>query len=266
MKQRLHACYTGPCQTPERTEYEKQNITSMSAQSIISTPLAMCIAGQQQMTPMGTSAVFRAKSLQRSTCSTLEALDGVHPPFQASSSCNPPSQQMIHRRSCFKAGKKTKEAAAANPVLALVHHRRLITFDEVVRVRTVSCTTCCTRADRLWYQPSDYGRFRTKIGKLAILAKKYQQEHGKSVHWPGMEKFSDIAGTDTYSAAQRRSLAIGSVLLEQFCQRQQGCINQERISALYKLKTLQAQELAWERAAVLRVSHNHDDCEENDDE
>jgi hypothetical protein len=162
-----------------------------------------------------------------------------------------------------------KAKAAANPAMPLVKRCRSITFDEVVRVRVISYATSATCADRLWYQDSDYDRFRTKIVKLATLAKKYQQEHGKTVHLPGMERWivedTDAAtATDFLSTSQLRSQAIGSVLMEQFCQRRQGYINNERISALYRLTTMQAHILAWERAATMRINCHDDDDHDND--
>jgi hypothetical protein len=220
---------------------------------VILRPLAICLAGQKWMSPVETSAGIQEKSLLRSMCTTSVVLEDINPPFQVSSSCAPPSLKP-QLRSCFKTVKKTKEAEAANPTVIRL---RSITFDENVRVRMVAYTTSTTRADRLWYRDSDYERFRTKIVKLATLAKQYQQEHGKKVHLPGMERWI-VEDTDTATAkdflstARLRSQAIGSVLMEQFCQRQKGQINHERISALYRLTTMQAHILAWERAATMR--------------
>jgi hypothetical protein len=241
----------------------------MNAPPIISGLLAVtpvCAVGQQWLSPMENPAVIRVKSLSRSTGSTSIALDGVHPPLQVSSTCTTPPIQQQHR-GCFVSKKTT--AAADNTVMSTSDRRRSVTFDEVVRVRTVSYTTSVTLVNRLWYQNADYERFRTKIGKLVTLAREYQQQHGQDVYLPGMEKFmvddtDSAVASDIPSTAQLRSQAIGSVLMEQFCQRQQRYSNQGRISALYRLTTMQAQILAWERADILRNSCIVDDVDADD--
>jgi hypothetical protein len=241
----------------------------MNVPPIISSPLSVtpvCAAGQQWLSPMGSSAVFRVKSLSRSKGCASVALDGVHRPLPVSSTCTAPSIYQ-QRRGCFVTKKST--AAADSTTMSMSDRRRSVTFDEVVRVRTVSYTTSVTRVNRLWYQNADYERFRAKIGKLVTLAREYQQQHGQSVYLPGMEKFmvddTDTAvASDIPSTAQLRSQAIGSVLMEQFCQRQQRYSNQERISALYRLTTMRAQMLAWERADVLRNSCIDDNVDADD--
>jgi hypothetical protein len=55
------------------------------------------------------------------------------------------------------------------------------------------------------------------------------------------------------------SQAIDSVLMEQLCQRKQGYINEERLSALYRLIARRPQVLAWERAAAMCITENDDD-------
>jgi hypothetical protein len=120
---------------------------------ITPSPLGICDADEQRMSLITTPVV-----------------EGVDTPFQVSSSCNqrmPPLQ--LQRRNCFHATKKTKPAA--NPSLPVSNRLCSITFDEVVRVRMVACSKSVTRVYRLWYQDSDYERFRARITKLATLAK-----------------------------------------------------------------------------------------------
>jgi hypothetical protein len=248
----------------------------MNAPPIISSPLVVtrvCGAGQQWMSPTGSPTLFRAKSVQLQLLqrSPRTISEGITLPFHISSSlsslssCTTPLSLRPQRNSCFKSANKS---SVNKPMVN--HSRRSITFDEVVHVRTVSYATSATRADRLWYQDSDYERFRTKISKLAILAKKYQQQHGKSAHLPGMEKwimddtFDTANSTNINSITHLRSQAIGIVLMEQFCQRQQGQSNQERISALYRLTSLRSQIMARERAAAIRIRSHEAGADDHD--
>jgi hypothetical protein len=241
----------------------------MSTVSIISSPSVVCAADRQWMSQMGSPTAFLGKSLQQSICTTSVAIEGGPPPFQVSSNCSPYSSQ-LQRRSCFQAAKKTKEVVATGdpaPNLARpmeVNRRCSITFNAVVRVRVVSYAKSSIGADHLWYQHADYERFRAKIGKLANLAKIYREQHGIDVHLPGMEKFmeedSDTAVASGHpSTAQLRLQVVDSVLTEQYCQRQQGYTNEERISSLCRLSTMRAQVLAWERAAAMRLDDTDDD-------
>jgi hypothetical protein len=142
---------------------------------------------------------------------------------------------------------------------------RYFAHNEVVPFRTVSYATSATTVDRLWYQKADYQRFRAKIDRLITLAKKYHEQHGKSVHMPGMEKFrlvetdASVACGGHPSTSLLRSQAMDCVLMEQFCQRQQGYINEERIAALCRCTTRRAKVMAWERAAAVRISNTYDD-------
>jgi hypothetical protein len=239
----------------------------MIALPIVSTSLTVRSAEQELMSPISSHTAFVGKSLQRSTCTTSVAIKGVPTSFDA---FNPPSTE-LKRRSCFQAAKKKKGVTVeeANPAMPLlVKSRCSITFNDVVRVRVVSYAKSSAGADRLWYQHADYERFRAKIGKLASLAKNYRQQHGISVHLPGMEKFME-EDTDTAvasslpSTTQQRLQVTEIVLMEQYCQRQQGNINEERISALSRLSTMRAQVLAWERAAAMQVSEAGDDVISN---
>jgi hypothetical protein len=239
----------------------RKQAKTMIALSNISNPSTVCTAEQEWMSPIGSA--FNGKSLQGSTCSTSVAIEGVPLPFQAS---NPPSPQ-LQRRSCFQAAKKTKglTVETATPVIPTEVNRRCsITFNAIVCVRVVSYAKSSAGVDRLWYQHVDYERFRAKIGKLANLAKKYREQHGINVHLPGMEKFME-EDTDTAVAsghpttAQLRVQVLDSVLMEQFCQRQQGFTNEERISAVSRLCTMRAQVLACERAEALRNSEAEND-------
>jgi hypothetical protein len=235
----------------------------MIAVPIVSTPLTVRSAEPELMSPIASHTAFSGKSLQRSMCTTSVAIKGVPTSCAA---FNPPSSK-LQRRSCFQAAKKTNGVTVeeANPAMPMsVQSRCSISFNDVVRVRVVSYAKSSAGADRLWYQHADYERFRAKIGKLASLAKNYRQQHGISVHLPGMEKFMD-EDTDTAvasglpSTAQQRLQVTEIVLMEQYCQRQQGYINEERISALSRLSTMRAQVLAWERAAAMQISEANDD-------
>jgi hypothetical protein len=216
-----------------------------------------CAASQPWISHVESHNKSRDTLLQRSTCMTS---------VQESSSYNQTMSQLQHRN-CFQMAKKTRGTAAANLAMPMEIHRRCckVTFDEVVRVRTVSYATSATNVDRLWYQKADYQRFRAKIGTLITLAKKYREQHGKSVHLPGMEKFllvdtdASVASGGHPSTSLLRSQVMDCVLMEQFCQRQQGYINEERIAALCRLTTRRAKVMALERAAAVRISNTYDD-------
>ncbi|KAG7339962.1 hypothetical protein IV203_006365 [Nitzschia inconspicua] len=154
---------------------------------------------------------------------------------------------------------------------------RSIRFDESVRVRLVPYHSS-SRIHKLWYREEDYDRFRSKIQSLAALAKEYQKKHGKPIFMPGMEKWivednmnnnnnnkseeeqQQEQSEDTtippilLSTRQLRSQSIGSVMMEQYFQKQQGgCVfNEERLAALYKVASHPAEVLARQRAARIR--------------
>jgi hypothetical protein len=222
----------------------------------VSSPMVGCAASQPWISHVESHNKSRDTLLQRSTCMALAQ--------EESSPYNQTMSQLQHRN-FVQTAKKTRGTAAANLAMPMEIHRRCsVTFDEVVRVRTVSYATSAATVDRLWYQKADYQRFRAKIGTLITLAKKYRQQHRKSIHMPGMEKFL-VDDTDASVASGHpstsllRSQAMDCVLMEQFCQRQQGHINEERIAALCRLTTRRAKVMAWERAAAVRISNTYDD-------
>jgi hypothetical protein len=267
----------------------------MNAPAIVSSPMAVT-AVRTWISPIDSPPTKRCTVTLVRSPSTVDAFDGLAlallptnasqgtklSSYSTSTCCLPRSHSHsqsapIDRKSCLK--KTTPHCSASE---SESKRSRSVSFVESVRVRFVPYTASATRIRRLWYQDADYNRFRLKIQKLAVLAKSYKKQHGKSVNLVGMEKWiveednphdndeececpTQVNATSSSCSRvpttyQLRSQAFGSVLMEQFFQQQKGIVSEERIAALYRLSSTQAQALAWERAAKWQISDDeHDD-------
>lgn len=136
-----------------------------------------------------------------------------------------------------------------------VRRRRSISFDDdnaLVEIEPV--TEMNPDRKELWFQDEEYAVMANKAHMMSEFVMMGGEEMAKkrNIETRGLEKLYDYANVE-----ETQQLAYRSVFLEQGFQREEGAFNEEVVSCLYKVASMQSQA-----QAIARANADAEDIEE----